>query len=121
HPSTSALWDVAGAGGLVEVPVYRWLLPEDPAPARRLIDAAIGGRLDAVTFTSQPAVHQLFRLAEDASGPLLAALNGPVLAACIGPVCAEAATEEGVARIVYPSPPRLPAMVKQVTELLGHG
>jgi uroporphyrinogen-III synthase len=119
HPSTEALRALAGE--LVEVPVYRWRLPDDTRPARALIDATIGGHLDAVTFTSQPAVRHLLRIASDAgrAEALLAALNGPVLPACIGPVCAAAATEVGIEHPVWPEPPRLPAMARQVTQLLG--
>ena len=121
HPSTQAL--AAIAAELVELPVYRWVLPDDAAPARRLIEAAVEDELDAVTFTSQPAVHHLFRIAERAGRDerLRKALNGPVLPACIGPVCAEAAREEGVERPLWPEPPRLPTMVRQVTERLGSG
>lgn len=118
HPSTEVLR--AEAGELVELPVYRWNLPVDPTPARRLIDASIRGEVHALTFTSQPAVHHLFRIAEEAgrADELRTALNGPVLAACVGPVCAEAALEQGIEQPVWPEPPRLPAMVRQVTERL---
>ncbi|WP_461028836.1 uroporphyrinogen-III synthase, partial [Streptomyces sparsus] len=44
---------------IVTVPVYRWLPPQDLAPVDRLIDAVIGGALDAVTFTSAPAAASL--------------------------------------------------------------
>ncbi len=119
HPSTDALRALAAE--LVEVPVYRWRLPDDLGPAMALIDATIAQRIDAVTFTSQPAVRHLVRIAADAgrAGELLAALNGPVLAACIGPVCAAAAIEVGIEHPVWPEPPRLPAMARQVTEHLG--
>ncbi|MDQ1395230.1 MAG: uroporphyrinogen-III synthase [Acidimicrobiaceae bacterium] len=119
HESTAAL--AQAAGELVEVAVYRWLLPEDRAPAERLIRATAAGELAAVTFTSQPAVHNLFRLAEaiGLADGLRAAFEAAVLPACIGPVCAEALAEEGVGRLVFPEPSRLPAMVRQVTELLG--
>jgi uroporphyrinogen-III synthase len=121
HPSTDALRALSGE--LIELPVYRWLLPEDPGPAQHLISATIEGRVDAVTFTSQPAVHQLFRLAADMGGNaesgLRDALNGPVLAACVGPVCAEAAVTEGVTESVWPDPPRLVGLVKLVAERLG--
>jgi uroporphyrinogen-III synthase len=121
HPSTDALRSLVGPEGLVEVPVYRWLLPEDPEPAMRLIEAVVAGRVDAVTFTSQPAVHHLFRMADDAGhgGQLRDALNTTVLPGCIGAVCAEALQEEGVSRLIFPEPPRLPAMVRKVTELLA--
>ena len=119
HPSTTAL--AARAGSLVEVPVYRWLLPDDPGPALRLVERAVAGRLDAVTFTSQPAVRHLFRIAESAGldEDLRAAFAEGLLAACVGPVCAEAAREEGIAEPVWPEPNRLTMLVRQVTELLG--
>jgi uroporphyrinogen-III synthase len=119
HPATDALRAVAAEQ--VEVPVYQWRLPDDPRPAVELVQAAADGAVDAVTFTRQPAVHHLFRIAEDVGHDeaLRRALNGAVMPACIGPVCAEAAREEGIERPVWPEPPRLPAMVRQVTERLA--
>ena len=121
HTSTQRLRALAGE--LVEVPVYRWRLPDDLGPARRLIDAALEGRLDAVTFTSQPAVRQLVGIAagDGKDAALVAAVNDGVLAACVGPVCAEAAREVGISDPVWPDPPRLPAMVRQITEHLSRG
>jgi uroporphyrinogen-III synthase len=121
HASTQALRALAGE--LVEIPVYRWRLPDDLGPARRLVDATIEGDLDAVTFTSQPAVRNLVSIAVDQglADELLAALNGGVLAACVGPVCAEAAREVGIRDPLWPDPPRLPAMVRQITEHLDRG
>jgi len=40
---------------VVTVPVYRWVLPEDVAPVRRLVRSVVTGAVDAVTFTSAPA------------------------------------------------------------------
>ena len=117
HPSTEILR--AMAGELVEVPVYQWALPHDPAPAEAIVDAAIAGRLDAVTFTAQPAVHNLFRIAGDRRDDLRAAFNAGVVASCVGPVCASAATQEGIDGPIWPDPPRLTAMVKQLTARLA--
>ena len=118
HPSTEALRSLAGE--LVEVPVYQWALPDDRGPAVALVEAALAGDLDAVTFTAQPAVHNLFRIAGERGNALRAAFNdGGVVAACVGPVCASAATDEGVEAPMWPDPPRLPAMVRQVTARLA--
>lgn len=119
HPSTGALREAAGE--LVEVPVYRWVLPDDDGPARQLVEATVAGHLDAVTFTSQPAVRQLFRIAEGdgLADRLRESFNGRVMPACVGPVCAEAAREVGIERPAWPEPPRLPAMVRQVAERLA--
>jgi uroporphyrinogen-III synthase len=104
---------------LVEVPVYQWALPTDAGPATALVDAAIAGDLGAVTFTAQPAVHNLFRIAGDRRDALRAAFNaGGVVASCVGPVCASAATEEGIDAPIWPDPPRLAAMVRQLTSQL---
>lgn len=119
NPSTEVLRGMAGE--LMEVPVYQWAVPEDAGPAEGLIRAAVSGALGAVTFTAQPAVHNLFRIADGIGmrQELRAALNGPVVAACVGPVCATAANDEGVEHPVWPDPPRLPAMVRQVVERLA--
>ncbi|HEX3621249.1 MAG TPA: uroporphyrinogen-III synthase [Acidimicrobiales bacterium] len=119
NPSTEALR--AMAGELVELPVYQWALPFDPGPAEALVRAAVAGEVQAITFTAQPAVHNLFRIAgrlglED---KLRDALNGPVVTACVGPVCASAATDEGVRQPLWPDPPRLPALIRQLTERLN--
>jgi uroporphyrinogen-III synthase len=121
HPSTVSLAERCRE--LVEVPVYRWLLPDDPGPAVRLLEQACTGQLDALTFTSQPAVHYLFRIAEDlgCADALREACNTTVLAVCVGPVCAEAARAEGIAQPTWPDPPRLAAMVRLVASELGPG
>ena len=119
HPSTEALRALSGE--LVEVPVYQWALPDDLGPARDLVQTAVAGTMSAITFTAQPQVHNLFRIAEqlDLGDALRATLNGPVLAACVGPVCATAAREEGVRMPIWPDPPRLAAMVRQVSARLA--
>ncbi len=119
NPSTDVLR--AMAGELVEVPVYHWALPDDPGPAQGLVEAVAVGRVDAVTFTAQPAVHNLFRIADGLGlrNDLRAAFNAGVVASCVGPVCATAATEEGIDGPIWPDPPRLPAMVRQLVARLG--
>jgi uroporphyrinogen-III synthase len=119
NPSTEELRALAGE--LVEVPVYHWARPDDPGPAQELVGATVSGRVQAVTFTAQPAVHNLFRIAGSLGleDDLRDAFNGPVLAGCVGPVCASAATDEGVREPLWPEPPRLPALVRQVTDRLS--
>jgi uroporphyrinogen-III synthase len=121
HPSTAALAERCRE--LVEVPVYRWLMPDDPGPAERLVEAMCAGTVDAVTFTSQPAVHHLFRIADGLgrNDALRAACNEAVLPVCVGPVCADAALAEGITRPRWPDPPRLAAMVRLVASALGSG
>ena len=103
---------------VIPITTYRWALPKDTAPARRLIDAACNGRVDALTFTAAPAVHNLFALADEVGGraDLTDALNGPVVAMCVGPVCRQAALDRGVAEARAPEMGRLGGMVKALAD-----
>jgi uroporphyrinogen-III synthase len=108
---------LAGLGAdVVDIPVYRWELPEDPAPARRLMDTLSNGAVDAVTFTSAPAIHNLLQLADhDGRGSdVRRDLSTRALAVCVGPVCGEAAAAAGIERCIVPERARLGAMVKAV-------
>ncbi|ATL28132.1 uroporphyrinogen-III synthase [Streptomyces formicae] len=80
----------AGGAEVVSVPVYRWLPPEDLAPVDRLLDATVARGVDALTFTSAPAVASLLARADERGmrEELLAALGRDVLAACVGSVTA---------------------------------
>ncbi len=104
---------------VVDVPVYRWELPVDRAPALRLLDAATAGRVHALTFTCAYAVGSAFDLAPDPAARR-AALAGPVRAVSVGPVTSAALRGQGVDRVVEPGRARLGAMVQAlVAELSG--
>jgi uroporphyrinogen-III synthase len=127
HPTTLELRGLVGVGGsLLELGVYRWEPPLDQAAAHQLVELIARSRVDAVTFTSQPAVHFLFKLAAASGGvdrqdEVRTALDTTVHPVCIGPVCADAAVARGVSpeRVVWPDPFRLVPMVKLTTELLA--
>ncbi|MFE5676442.1 uroporphyrinogen-III synthase [Streptomyces erythrochromogenes] len=80
----------AGGAEVVVVPVYRWMPPEDLAPLDRLLDAIVGGAVDAVSFTSAPAAASLLSRAGERGmwEAVLDALRGGPLSACVGPVTA---------------------------------
>ena len=120
EPDAVAQLEKAGAEVLT-VDAYRTSLPVDLAPARALIDKACAQRLAAVTFTTAPAVHNLFTIARGTgqADQLRDAFNGPVVAACVGPVCAEGALDEGIADPLVPTRSRLVPLVHAVTERLG--
>lgn len=105
----------AAGAEVVEVPVYRWIGPADLAPLDRLIDALVGGQLDAVTFTSAPAVASLLARAADLGHreAVLAALRSDVLACCVGPVCALPLVELDVP-CSLPDRGRIGSMVRQL-------
>lgn len=112
----------AGAD-VVEIELYRWLLPDDVTGARGIVDAAVRRGLDAVTFTSAPGVTNLFAIAADAgrADALRDAFNDGVVPCCVGPVCAEAATDEGVVDPLIPRRSRLVPMIDALAERLRDG
>jgi uroporphyrinogen-III synthase len=102
---------------------YRWAVPGPSdtahgrcAPAGDLLRALCGGELDAVAFTSPPAVDGLFAVAASLGmeAAVLDALAGSgagrVLVAAIGPATAEALEDRRVGVGVCPLQPRIPAL-----------
>ena len=103
---------------VIEVPVYRSVLPEDPAPLIRLIATIAARGVDAVAFTSAAATANLLRIAERGNGAeMLRALASDVLVACVGPVTAAPFTARGIP-VVQPERFRLGALVKTIADEL---
>jgi len=125
HGSADATWVqrlTAAGATVIEVPVYRWGRPPSDAPVVRLIRSVCAGEVDAVTFTSAPAVTNLLRIAADhgLDRPLRDSFNqGDVMAACVGPLCAAGARHEGIEAPVAPEVGRLGLLVRAVTDRLA--
>ena len=109
---------LAGAE-VIEVPVYRWVPPEDTAPLRRLIQSVSVAGLDAVAFTSAPAAASFLHAAdEQGSGDAVrTALRQSVVAACVGPVTAGPFQKDGIP-VIQPGRSRLGALVREIVEQL---
>jgi uroporphyrinogen-III synthase len=108
----------AGATVLTVTP-YRWTVHEDSVRVLRLVDAICTGGIDAVTFTSAPAVEALLRIADGAGRleELLAAFRALVIAGAVGPVTAAPLVELGILPIV-PDRFRMGALIRLVCERL---
>ena len=108
----------AGAEVLT-VPVYRWVLPEDVAPVRRLVEATVAGAIDAITFTSAPAAASLLTVADELGrrDELVSALRGRVLAFAVGTVTAGPLDAVGVPTC-QPERARLGALAREVVARL---
>jgi uroporphyrinogen-III synthase len=105
---------------IAAIPVYRWELPPEGS-LQSLVTAVLDRRVHAVTFTSAPAVRNVFAAAA-ASGredALRQAFNDDVVAACVGPACAAVASEAGVAEPTAPEVGRLGLMVRALSERLA--
>lgn len=108
----------SGATVLTAAP-YRWSLPADSSRVLRLVDSVCAGSLDAVTFTSAPAVEALFAAADGAGrlDELQAAFAGTVVAAAVGHVTAAPLVAAGIDPIVPPRY-RMGALIRLVCEYL---
>ncbi len=109
----------AAGAEVLTVPVYRWVLPEDVAPLRRLVGTVVARGVDAVTFTSAPAAAGLLSVAGELGlrEEVVAALSGGVLPVAVGPVTAGPLEAAGVAAL-RPERARLGALAREVAARL---
>ncbi|GAA0444509.1 uroporphyrinogen-III synthase [Acrocarpospora corrugata] len=120
EPLTGFVAELRAAGALVtEVPVYRWLPYRDTSPLRRLVSQAVSGSVDAVAFTSAPAVLAMLNAAraDGLEDSLVAAFAGPVVAACVGPVTAQPLLSRGVP-VIQPDRARLGSLARALARHL---
>ena len=113
------LCDVLRAAGadVVPVPVYRWTPPEDSTSLDRMIEQISDRALDAVTYTSAPAVASMLMRAK-ATGmlePMLQGLRTGVTAVCVGPVTAAPFLELDVP-VTMPTRARLGSLARHIAE-----
>jgi len=116
------LADALAARGadVVELATYRWSLPPDLEPLRRLIEALHAGRIDLVAFTSASQVANLFTVArEEAGESSLRADLARTRVASIGPVCSAMLARHGVQVSVEASPPKLGPFIEAIDRALG--
>ncbi|WP_411730855.1 uroporphyrinogen-III synthase [Paeniglutamicibacter sp.] len=110
----------AGTRELVRISPYRWVPPEDAGKLEVLLRALCSGSLDALTFTSAPAVVALLEAARqhDCHAQLLHALQTTVSTVAVGPVTAAPLRGAGIEPLV-PARHRMGAMIHTLVEHLG--
>jgi uroporphyrinogen-III synthase len=105
---------------VIEIPTYRWSLPQDTAPLIGLIDALERRGVDAVAVTNAAQVYNLFDLAGNLgrTEALRTGLNR-TLVASIGPVSSDALRKLGVTVGLEASPPKLGPLMTALDEALS--
>ncbi|MFF7362467.1 uroporphyrinogen-III synthase [Streptomyces sp. NPDC008125] len=103
----------AAGAEVVDVPVYRWMPPQDIAPLDRMLDLTAARGLDAITFTSAPAAASFLDRAQTRgmAPEVLGALHDDLLVACVGPVTALPLQARGI-ETVQPERFRLGPLVQ---------
>lgn len=117
EPDTDICEALTRAGAhVVKVPVYRWEPPDDSRRIDHLVSMIVTGDVDAVSFTSAPAVASLLERAKalGALECLVAALRNNVAVFCVGPVTATPLNRLGV-EARYPERYRLGALARLIT------
>ncbi len=120
EPDTDISDALARAGAqVIKVPVYRWEAPADPRPMESLITMIVNAELDAVSFTSAPAVAALFERAKALGvlDPLADALRSRVAVFAVGPVTAAPLARLDISAR-HPVRYRLGALARLITDEL---
>jgi uroporphyrinogen decarboxylase len=96
----------------LQVPVYRWALPEDLAPLNKTLDDVLAGRARIALFTSRNQVTNVLQVAvgRAAGEELKAALRRTVVCS-IGPTCTGALVAAGIPVDIEASPPKMGVLV----------
>ena len=105
---------------VVEIPIYRWSLPQDTRPLRDLVDALERGELHAAVFTNAEQVRNLFAIAKSMGkvDALRQGLNATIVAS-IGPIASAALREAQVKVSVEARPPKLGALLSALEAQLS--
>jgi uroporphyrinogen-III synthase len=105
---------------VIEIPTYRWSMPQDTAPLEALLAALSRHTVASVVFTSASQADNLFSFAQGRTADLSAELN-TTLVASVGPVCSAALKRHGVRVDVEASPPKLGPLIEAVDKALSDG
>ncbi|MGV0836978.1 uroporphyrinogen-III synthase [Mycolicibacterium thermoresistibile] len=120
EPDTDICEALARAGAqVIRVPVYRWQPAGDFRRLDQLITAITDADIDAVSFTSAPAVAALLERAKAAGAldDLVSALRTEVAVFCVGPVTAAPLRRLGI-DTRHPQRYRLGALARLITDEL---
>ncbi|MFT4125570.1 MAG: uroporphyrinogen-III synthase [Gordonia sp. (in: high G+C Gram-positive bacteria)] len=117
-PNPGFLADLRRRGAqVVSVPVYRWKSPDDLSALDALLTEIVGRGVDAVTFTSAPAVASVLMRAHELGlyELLREALTSDVVVYCVGPVTAGPLDRCAIASVA-PTRMRLGALARLVAD-----
>jgi uroporphyrinogen-III synthase len=102
---------------VTRVPVYRWTLPDDPAPLQRVLDAILTGRVDVLLVTNAVQIdHALQVLAQPSRQDRFRSSLSKLMVASIGPTATERLRSYGLPVDFEPSHPKMGILVKESAE-----
>lgn len=102
---------------VLQVPVYRWTLPDDTSLLRNAVQSLIAGHCQVALFTNAMQVSHLFQVAGQmgVSEELRRAL-ARVVVASVGPVCSQALRDCSVVVDLEPQHPKMGQLVLETAQ-----
>ncbi len=99
---------------------FNYKTPQE-AKVVELVEEVNKGLVDAITFTSPPSAHDLFKIAEAhrMKDSLQLLLNKDVIVVAVGPSTRKALEEEGVRIDVMPNVYKMGSMVKSLSDYVS--
>lgn len=105
---------------VMQVPVYKWDLPEDIGPLVSAVGKITRGEIDLVLFTTSMQIVHLLRVARDlkAEEPLREGL-AKIAVGSIGPVTSEELREQGIHVDFEPNHPKMGYLVNEAARQMS--
>jgi uroporphyrinogen-III synthase len=99
------------------VPVYRWALPENTEPLKRLIDAILAGSVQVLLITNAAQVDHVMQLVDrEGKTQEFKHACARIMIASIGPTASERLREHDLPVDLEPSHPKMGILVKEASE-----
>jgi uroporphyrinogen-III synthase len=99
------------------VPVYRWALPEDTGPVKRVIGSIIAGQVDVMVITNAAQIDHVMQLLEDeGTVDQFRKACKKMVVASIGPTAGARLRHHDLTVDLEPSHPKMGILVKETSE-----
>ena len=99
------------------VPVYRWALPEDTGPVRRVLGSIIAGQVNVMLITNAAQIdHVMQLLEEEGTVDQFREACKKMVVASIGPTASERMRSHSLPVDLEPSHPKMGILVKETSE-----
>ena len=102
---------------VTQVPVYRWALPEDTEPLRKVLDAILANHADVMLITNAVQVEHIMKLLEQSHQvDQFRKSVGNMMVASIGEIATERLNQYKLLVDLEPSHSKMGILVKEVSE-----
>lgn len=103
--------------GVFPVPVYRWALPEDTAPLKRVLNEILAGQVQVMLITNAAQIdHVVEILEQDGRTTQFKEACNKLVVASIGPTASERLRHHGLPVDLEPSHGKMGILVKETSE-----